>query len=46
MARTKDIPAIAPVVNESSLNFTAPILLASMMLTIIAMVPSAVSGFS
>lgn len=46
MARFKDIPVVEPVATESNLNLTAPILLASMMLTVIAMVASAVSGFS
>ncbi len=46
MAKSKRISGIEPVVIESNLNLTAPILLASMMLTIIAMVASVVSGFS
>lgn len=45
MARSKNIPSIEPVVTPSNLNLTAPILLASMMLMIIAMVASAASGF-
>lgn len=46
MAKSKQVSGIEPVITESNLNVTAPILLASMMLTIIAMVASAVSGFS
>lgn len=46
MAKSKQVSGIEPVVAESNLNVTAPILLASMMLTIIAMVASAVSGLS
>jgi hypothetical protein len=46
MARTRNIPSIEPVVTQSNLNVTAPILLASMMLMIFAMVASAASGFS
>ncbi len=46
MTETKNIQPIEPVVTPSNLNMTAPILLASMMLMIIAMVASVASGFS
>ena len=46
MARGRKIQPVEPVVSASNLNITAPILLASMMLMIIAMVASAASGLS
>lgn len=46
MARSKVNSSIEPVASASNLNIPAPILIASMMVLVIAMVASAASGFS